>query len=52
MVTIMIIYFRMSRPTDVFFRFVTADTKEKQESCVFVSVTVPPSNADTYNVEP
>ncbi|KAH3857545.1 hypothetical protein DPMN_100155 [Dreissena polymorpha] len=41
----------MSRPTDVFFGFETAETEEKQESCVFLSVTVTPSNADRYNVE-
>ncbi|KAH3836744.1 hypothetical protein DPMN_110119 [Dreissena polymorpha] len=41
----------MSRPTDVFFGFETAETEEKQESCVFLSVTVPPSNEDRYNVE-
>ncbi|KAH3794531.1 hypothetical protein DPMN_148066 [Dreissena polymorpha] len=33
-----------------FFGFETAETEEKQ-SCVFVSVTVPPSNVDRYNVE-
>ncbi|KAH3837009.1 hypothetical protein DPMN_110387 [Dreissena polymorpha] len=33
------------------FGFETAETEEKQESCVFLSVTVPPCNEDRYNVE-
>ena len=47
---IMIIYFRISRPTDVFFGFETTETDEKQESGVFSSVTVPPNNADVFEV--
>ena len=34
-----------------FFGFETTETDEKQESCVFSSVTVPPSNEDRHNVE-
>ncbi|KAH3809846.1 hypothetical protein DPMN_138226 [Dreissena polymorpha] len=41
----------MSRPTDVFFGFETAETEEKQKSCVFLSVNVPTYNEDRYNVE-
>ncbi|KAH3893730.1 hypothetical protein DPMN_017880 [Dreissena polymorpha] len=35
-----------------FFGFETAETEEKQGSCLFLSVTVPPSNEDIFNVEP
>ncbi|KAH3691357.1 hypothetical protein DPMN_190914 [Dreissena polymorpha] len=35
----------------MFFGFETAETEEKQESCAFLSETVPPSNEDRYNVE-